>query len=145
MSHRGRGQFWICTFITVCPRSALPPCVGCSPACGHPSSLAMQWLPFSPRGSFVLPQPGSVRCDLPTALTCSHPLEKAGAFPRDTKCRRSERERQIPYDVTYMWNLKCDTNELICKTEADSQTQMPDLRVPRSKGRRESAGLGLWG
>ena len=28
-----------------------------------------------------------------------------------------ERERQIPYDITYMWNLKYDTNELICKSE----------------------------
>ena len=28
-----------------------------------------------------------------------------------------ERERQIPYDITYMWNLKYDTNELIYKTE----------------------------
>ena len=44
--------------------------------------------------------------------------------PRDyqTKWSKSERERQIPYDRTYMWNLKCDTNELIYKTEADSQT-----------------------
>ena len=24
---------------------------------------------------------------------------------------KSERERQIPYDITYMWNLKYDTNE----------------------------------
>ena len=29
---------------------------------------------------------------------------------------------QIPYDITYMWNLKKDTNELIYKTETDSQT-----------------------
>ena len=28
---------------------------------------------------------------------------------------KSDRERQIPYDITYMWNLKYDTNELICK------------------------------
>ena len=35
---------------------------------------------------------------------------------------KSERERQIPYGITYMWNLKYDTNELIYKTEADSQT-----------------------
>ena len=28
---------------------------------------------------------------------------------------------QIPYDITYMWNLKCDTNELIYETETDSQ------------------------
>ena len=29
---------------------------------------------------------------------------------------------QIPYDITYMWNLKYDTNELIYETETDSQT-----------------------
>ena len=35
----------------------------------------------------------------------------------------SDRERQIPYDITYMRNLqKNDTNELIYKTETDSQT-----------------------
>ena len=34
----------------------------------------------------------------------------------------SERERQIPYDITYMWNLKYDTNEPFYKTETDSQT-----------------------
>ena len=44
--------------------------------------------------------------------------------PRDyhTKRSKSERERQIPYDITYMWNIKYDTNELIYKTETDSQT-----------------------
>ena len=30
--------------------------------------------------------------------------------------------RQISYDITYMQNLKNDTNELIYKTETDSQT-----------------------
>ena len=30
-----------------------------------------------------------------------------------TKGSKSERERQIPYDITYMWNLKYDTNEHI--------------------------------
>ena len=30
------------------------------------------------------------------------------------------RERQVPYDITYMWNLKNDTNELIYRTESDS-------------------------
>ena len=28
----------------------------------------------------------------------------------------------IPYDITNMWNLKYDTNELIYKIETDSQT-----------------------
>ena len=46
--------------------------------------------------------------------------------PRDdqTKWSQSDRERQISYDITYTWNLtlKSDTNELIYKTEIDSQT-----------------------
>ena len=29
----------------------------------------------------------------------------------------SEKERQISYDIIYMWNLKNDTNELIYKTD----------------------------
>ena len=35
--------------------------------------------------------------------------------PRDdqTKWSESDRERQISYNITYMWNLKYDTNELI--------------------------------
>ena len=35
---------------------------------------------------------------------------------------KSERERQIPHDITYMWNLKSDTNELTYETESDPQT-----------------------
>ena len=44
--------------------------------------------------------------------------------PRDYHIKRSqsERERQIPYDITYLWNVKYDTNELIYETETDSQT-----------------------
>ena len=29
---------------------------------------------------------------------------------------KSERKRQIPYDITYMWNLKYGTNEPIYRT-----------------------------
>ena len=38
--------------------------------------------------------------------------------PRDdhTKLSKSERERQISYDITYKWNLKYDTNEHIYET-----------------------------
>ena len=39
----------------------------------------------------------------------------------DTKWSKSDRERLIPFDIIYMWNLKYDTNELIYKTETDSQ------------------------
>ena len=31
-------------------------------------------------------------------------------------------QKEIPYDITYMWNLKYDINELIHETETDSQT-----------------------
>ena len=37
------------------------------------------------------------------------------------------RERRISYDITYMWNLKSDTNEFTYKTETDSQTQKTNL------------------
>ena len=45
--------------------------------------------------------------------------------PRDshTEWSKSDRERQISYDITYMRNLKRnDTHELIYKPETDSQT-----------------------
>ena len=43
--------------------------------------------------------------------------------PRDyhIKQRKSERERQIPCNISYLWNLKYDTNEHIYETEIDSQ------------------------
>ena len=49
---------------------------------------------------------------------CSN-MNATGDYP--TKWSKSERERQI-YDITYMWNLKYDTNEPIYETETDSQT-----------------------
>ena len=43
-----------------------------------------------------------------------------------------------------MWNLKkCNTNELIYKTEADSQTLKTNLWLPKGK-RREGDKLGAW-
>ena len=35
---------------------------------------------------------------------------------------KAERERQIPCDITYMWNLRYGTNEPIYRTERDSWT-----------------------
>ena len=40
----------------------------------------------------------------------------------DTKWSKSDRDRQISYGITYMWNVKYDTNGFIYKTEIDSQT-----------------------
>ena len=34
---------------------------------------------------------------------------------------KSDRERQIPHDITFVWNLKQDADELIDNTETDSQ------------------------
>ena len=50
--------------------------------------------------------------------------------PRDccTEWSESDRERQISNDIAYMWNLRRnDTDELIHKTETDSQTTENDL------------------
>ena len=41
--------------------------------------------------------------------------------PRDYHTKWSKSDRQVSYDITYVWNLKYDTNELIYKTEMDSQ------------------------
>ena len=34
----------------------------------------------------------------------------------------NQKEKQTPYDITYMWNLKYGTNESIYKIETDSPT-----------------------
>ena len=39
-----------------------------------------------------------------------------------SKWNKSEREKQILYDITYMRNLKYDTNEHINKAKIDLQT-----------------------
>ena len=47
----------------------------------------------------------------------------------------SNRERQISYDITYMWNLKQkDADELTYKTEIDPQTQKTNLWLPNQMG-----------
>ena len=61
-------------------------------------------------------------------ISLSHKKEQNNAIcsnmdtTRDyhTKWSKSERERQITYDITYMWNLRYDTNEPIYKTETES-------------------------
>ena len=36
--------------------------------------------------------------------------------------KEKDKNHFISYDITYMWDLKYDTNEPICKTETNSQT-----------------------
>ena len=47
----------------------------------------------------------------------------------------SQKRKTILYDITRIWNLKYDRNELIYETEADSQTKKTSLWLP--KGKRE--------
>ena len=49
--------------------------------------------------------------------------------PKDNqgKCTKSERERQISYDITYRRNVKIDTNELNYRSETDAQTWKTNL------------------
>ena len=65
------------------------------------------------------------------AFICSHMNG-----PRDyrTKWSKSDRKRQISYDITYMWCLKCDITEFIYKTEIDSQTWKINLWILMGKG-----------
>ena len=58
--------------------------------------------------------------------------------PRDdhTKRSKSDRERQISYDITHMWNLKNDTNELTYNTE----TRLEDFKNKLMVTKRESGG-----
>ena len=59
--------------------------------------------------------------------------------PRDDHTKGHQPERQIPCDVTYMWGLKYDANELIYESETESQT----LWLPRRWGwRRDKVGGG---
>ena len=52
---------------------------------------------------------------LPFAATC---MNLENIMPSEIS---QTRERQIPYAITYMWNLKNNTNEYRCKIETDSQ------------------------
>ena len=67
--------------------------------------------------------------------------------PKDyhPKWSKSERERQILYDIIYMWNLKYDTNDHIYKIETDAQTQKTDLCLLRGRrvGEEYSVSLGV--
>ena len=58
----------------------------------------------------------------------------------------SEKERCIPYDITYMWNLKYDANKPIYANEQDRLTDIENRLVkPRGKerGRELDWELGL--
>ena len=51
-------------------------------------------------------------------------------------------ERQILYEITYVWNLKYDTNELIYKTKTTSKHGKQTYSYQRGKGAGDK--LGVW-
>ena len=55
---------------------------------------------------------------------------------RDYNTKGSKSKREIAYDITYMWNLKYDTNESIY-TLTDT-----GIRPVVAKGRGEMRGMG---
>ena len=64
--------------------------------------------------------------------------------PRDDHTKRSKSERQISYDITHMWDLKCDTNGLSMK-QKDSQreSRLCGFQQGRGVGEEWTGNLGL--
>ena len=54
-----------------------------------------------------------------------------------------DRQKQMSYDITYRQNLKYDTNELIYKTEINSQAQKSNLWLLKGKGQGKDK-LEIW-
>ena len=52
---------------------------------------------------------------------------------RDDHAKWSKTEKDKYHISLIMWNLKYDTNELIYKTEADSETQKLNLCLSKGK------------
>ena len=111
--------------------------LGRSPGEGNGNPLQYSCLENSmDRGSWLATVHGVSKCQTllsdehtrtHTEILLSHKKERNNAICSDVDGLRllywvkSERERQIPYDITYMWNLKYDPNELIYERETDSQ------------------------
>ena len=68
-----------------------------------------------------------------------------GTRDSHSKWSKSERERQLLYDITYVWNLKYGTKEPIYKTETDSQWTLGTDYGCQGRGVRGWDGLGVWG
>ena len=58
-----------------------------------------------------------------------------------TKWSKSERERQIPYDITYIWNIVYSTNEHFHRKETHGEQTCGCQGGGRGSGRTGSLGL----
>ena len=77
--------------------------------------------------------------------------EQSNAIGRNTDRPRGDHtnrgksgERQVPHEMTYMWDLKCDTDGFIPEAETDPQTQRTDLWLPGEEVGWGSGELGCW-
>ena len=59
-----------------------------------------------------------------------------------TNLSKTEKERQIPYDITYMWNIKYDTNYLSTKQKQTHRKQTSDCQGGEGCGRHDLGGRG---
>ena len=61
-----------------------------------------------------------------------------------TKWRKSERETQIPYDISYTWNLKYGTGEPTYKAETDPtdiENRLVVAKTEREGRKRDGHGV----
>ena len=65
--------------------------------------------------------------------------------PRNYHAKRSQSDNETPTSnaITYMWNLKQGHNELVCRTDTDSQT-LKNLWFPRRQVGGWVDMLGAW-
>ena len=77
--------------------------------------------------------------------------EQSNAIGRNTDRPRGDHtnrgksgERQVPHEITCMWDLKCDTDRFIPEAETDPQTQRTDLWLPGEEVGWGSGELGCW-
>ena len=67
-----------------------------------------------------------------------------GTIDSHTKFSKPERKRQIPYYISYLWNLKYGTEDPIYKTEID-HAQGEQTRGSQWGEGREWDEQGVWG
>ena len=59
---------------------------------------------------------------------------------REIILRKPDGEKQVSYDITYMWKIKKKITQMNLQKERDPQTQKTNLWLPKGKGGRS---LGL--
>ena len=63
-----------------------------------------------------------------------------GTSDSHTKWSKPKRKRQLPYDITYLWNLKYGTDDSIYKTETDQGQGEQSCGIQGEGGRGKMSG-----